>query len=166
MLGWGTVRGQAIRVRPAKAKPMFSGSGTLSVAITPTSASFPLTVQGSNYAAFTVTTSWTGSTVGAINVYAYFSSPNALQTAGGAATIPSANVFAFSTTGGFAGAGYQPLTQNVPVTGSSVEFATQSSQALTTGSRTDNLFILIALFNPQQAAGTYTGTLYITAQEY
>jgi hypothetical protein len=145
---------------------MLSGSGTLSVAISPTSASFPLTVQGASFATFSVTTSWTGSTVGAINIYAYFSSPNALQTAGGAATIPTSNVFAFSTTGGFAGAGYQPFTQNVPIAGSSVEFATQSSQALTTGNRTDNLFILIALYNPQQAAGTYTGTMYITAQEY
>jgi hypothetical protein len=164
LLACGTMCGQAIRV--GKPKAAFSGSGTLSLAVSPNSASIPLTRLGEGVTLFLMTTAWSGSTTGAIQVNAYFGSTTGLVTADGLANIPTSAIYAYARGGGVSD-GFQPFTANTPVPGASVGLVSMPSQALTNGNRTDPIFILIELGNrPQQAASTYTGTIYFLAEEY
>jgi hypothetical protein len=160
----GSMVGQAIRV--GRPKPAFSGSGTLSLGVSPNSASIPLTRLGEGVTLLYVTTAWSGSTTGAIQVNAYFASTTAMITADGLANIPSSAIYAYARGGGVADS-FQPFTANTPVPGASVGLVSMPSQALTSGNRTDPVFILIELGNlPQQAASTYKGTIYFIASEY
>jgi hypothetical protein len=125
-----------------------------------------LTPQGDNYVAYNVTTSWDGSTTGGINVYAYVMSTAALVTADGSASIPNSVLNIFAPSGGVCFC-YQTFTGAVPVSGYGAQVIAQGTQALTTGSRTDTMFVLVELGGlPQQPAGVYTGTIYFIAQEY
>lgn len=164
-LPWcGVEQGQVIRVGPPK--PRFSGSGTLSVSVSPGSQSMTLTPQGENYVGYNLTVSWDGSTTAGINVYAYVASTAALVTADGSASIPNSALNVFSPFGHFSSS-YQTFTGSVPVAGYGAQVVAEPSQALTTGSNTYPVFILVGLGNlPQQPAGVYTGTIYFIAQEY
>jgi hypothetical protein len=162
--GCGVEQGQVIRV--GTPKPQFSGSGTLSVTVSPSSQTMTLQHSSDNYIAYNLTTSWTGSTTGGINVYAYVTSTRALVTADGSASIPNTALNVLSFSGGVCFC-YQTFTGSVPVAGYGAQVVAQGSQALTTGSRTDTMYILVELGNlPQQPAGVYTGTIYFIAQEY
>jgi len=162
--GCGVEHGQVIRVGPPK--PRLTGSGTLSISISPGSQSMVLTPQGDAAVGYNVTTSWAGSTTGGINEYAYVTSTTPLMTADGSASIPNSavEVITFNGTVCFC---FQPLTGTVPVAGYGAQVLALPPQALNTGSRTDTVSVLVELGGlPQQPAGVYSGTIYFIAQEY
>jgi hypothetical protein len=164
--------GQAIRVnrRQLSINPD-TAVKSLTVSVSPSSVSFTLVSNGvaSGSGAIQVVTTWKSGSCApscTVNLYGYFSSASAALTAGTGANIPSSAVLgkvptgtpttftAFTQTGALGGAGTSLLLfSDVIMTHTAKE------------SRTDALNLEINLSSePQLAAGTYTGTLYIQAQ--
>ncbi len=145
--------------------------GSLAVSVTPSAVSFTLVSKGTatGSSAINVTTSWSKTTCSptcTVNLYGYFTSSTSALTAGTGGSIATSAVLgkvptgtptaytAFTQTGVFGAAGASLLLFSQAISG-------QASKT----SRTDALSLEINLSGqPQQPAGTYTGTLYIEAQ--
>jgi hypothetical protein len=166
---------QAIRARPqiaVRPKPAVVILGSLSIAASPTTATFTLVSNGvSNTQSVTVTTSWLVVGLGSdpLDIYGYFTSPsNALQnTASSSFLIPSSAVYGQVTgTAALVGA-LTPFTQATPEVSASGLHLASNSQAfllLGLGSQTNTLSLQINLSGqPQLPAGSYTGTLMLQA---
>lgn len=110
----------------------------------------------------TVNTSWTlKPSVGAVTVYAYFTSAAAALTDGAADNIPSSSV-----TGSVNGGGYGAFTGASPfAAGSSITLSTWKILGFNkTGNHTDTLNLRISTVGLNLPAGLYTGVLNIQAQ--
>lgn len=166
---------QAIRARPAISvgpKPALVILGSLTIAASPTSASFTLVSGGvSNAPSVTVTTSWLVVALGSasLDVYGYFTSPGtALQnTTNSSFVIPSSAVFGqVSGTAGIVSS-FTAFTQATPqasASGLHLASTTQAFLILGLGSQTNTLSLRINLSGqPQLPAGNYTGTLNLQA---
>ena len=145
--------------------------GSLAVSVTPSAVSFTLVSKGTatGSSAINVTTSWNSTTCSptcTVNLYGYFTSSTSALTAATGGSIATSEVLgkvptgtptaftAFTQTGVFGAAGASLLLFSQAISG-------QASKT----SRTDALSLEINLSSqPQQPAGTYTGTLYIEAQ--
>jgi hypothetical protein len=110
----------------------------------------------------TVNTSWTlKPAVGAVTVYAYFTSAAAALTDGAADNIPSSSV-----TGSVNGGGFGAFTGASPfAAGSSITLSTTRILGNNrTGNHTDTLNLKISTVGLGLPAGLYTGVLNIQAQ--
>jgi len=110
----------------------------------------------------TVNTSWTlKPSVGAVTVYAYFSSAAAALTDGAADNIPSSSVTASVNAGGFvAFTGASPFAAASSITVSTWRILGNNR----TGNHTDTVNMRISTVGLNLPAGLYTGTLNIQAQ--
>ena len=163
-----TAPGQAVRVGARKVTPEV-GTGTLTVTAAPSTVSFNL-IPGqvaTGNSPISVTTTWSGSTVGSnMSLYGYFASSSAALTGNvSSIAVPSSVISGQMTTG--LPSSYTPFTQTNPVGGAaaSLKLFTQVVAGSGAGSRTDALGLTIDLTSlPQLPADTYTGTLIIQAQ--
>lgn len=163
---------QAIRVtrRPMSIQPNTSVS-SLSVSVSPSTVSFSLVSNGvaTGSSAIQISTTWFPgfcTPTCTVNLYAYFLDPTSALTAGTGGNIPSSAVLGQVPTG--TPTTYTAFTQSGPLGGSGASLLLVSDVMTTHTShqsRTDALSLEIDLTNqPQQPAGSYTGTLYIQAQ--
>ncbi|WP_216845398.1 hypothetical protein [Granulicella sp. S156] len=164
---------QAIRARPSISvgpKPALVILGSLTIAASPTSASFTLVSGGvSNAPSVTITTSWLVVGLGSdpLDIYGYFTSPTAALQNTASFLIPSSAVFGQVT--GTAGivSSYTAFTQTTPqasASGLHLASTTQAFLVLGIGSQTNTLSLKINLSGqPQLPAGSYTGTLMLQA---
>ena len=163
---------QAIRVvRRSMLMQPDTAVKSLTVSVSPASVSFSLVSHGVAAAsgAIEITTAWAATTCSStctVNLYAYFTSSTAALSASTGGDIPSSAVLgqvptgspttytAFTQTGVFGAAGASLLL-----------FSDVISTHTAKTSRTDALNLEINLSGqPQQPAGSYTGTLNIQAQ--
>ncbi len=167
--------GQAIRTARPQAVSSYTSVGSMTVTASPSFVNFRLVSRGvaTGSNAINLTTTWGGSLCllsCTINLYAYFSGPNAALSGGGSppASIPAAEVLGQVPTG--SPTSFTAFTQSNPLGGSGASLLLlQQSFFLITGggSRTDPLNLEINLANqPQLPAGSYSGTLYIQAQSF
>jgi hypothetical protein len=137
---------------------------SLTVSAAPGLVNFPLVPNGvaSGSSTINITTTWTlRPSVGAVTVWAYFSSVPSALSDGTGDNIPSASVTGSPNGGAFA-----------PFTGSSPFAAGSSLQIYTlriignnkTGTRIDTLDLKINTTGLNLPAGTYTGTLILQGQ--
>ena len=161
-------RGQTWKVTSRRVTPAI-GTGSLLVSVSPSAMTFNLVSAkaAAGSGAISITTTWSGSTVGSsMSLYGYFaSSTAALAGSASAAAIPSSAVLGQMTTG--LPTGFTAFTQTNPVGGgaASLKLFTQTITGSGDGSRTDALSMTIDLTSvPQLPADTYTGTLTIQAQ--
>ncbi len=144
-------------------------SETLTVAATPTTASFTLVSGGtSNASTVSITTTWVlnGSRTSVV-LDGYFASASAaLSSTAPVSNIPTSDVFGLMSTG--TPTTYTAFTQTAAL-GTAGTGLTLFSQSITSSNRaanrTDTLSLEIQLSGtPQLPAGTYTGTLTLQAQ--
>lgn len=166
---------QAIRARPsilARPKPALVILGSLTIAASPTSASFTLVSGGvSSTPSVTITTSWVVVALGSdpLDVYGYFTSPTAAlqNTANSSFVIPSSDVFGQVSGTASIVSSYTAFTQTTPqasASGLHLASTTQAFLILGLGSQTNTLSMQINLSGqPQLPAGSYTGTLMLQA---
>ena len=136
---------------------------SLTVAAGPATVTFALAAAGvsNGNSPVAVTTSWVlGPTRTSVNLYAYFSSVNAL-TDGSGNNIPTANVSGSVNAGPFGAftGGVSPFgTESIQV------FSQAISSANWNSSRNDSVALRIDTTGLTLPAGTYTGTLNVQAQ--
>lgn len=137
---------------------------SLTVSAAPGLVTFALVPSGTanGSAAITVNTSWTlKPSVGAVTVYAYFSSAPAALTDGAADNIPSSSVTASVNAGAFtAFTGVSPFAAASSITLSKWRILGNNR----TGTHTDTINMRISTVGLTIPAGTYTGVLNIQAQ--
>jgi len=160
---------QAVRV--GAPNPHLTIGNTLTVSCTPSAVTVQLSPGAAANASgsIAVTTAWSGiSLVSALNIYAYFaSSSTALAGGSPVSYIPASVIFGQVPTG--LPTSYTAFTQAGPfgAAGASLQLITTGSLLSLGGSRTDTLSLKIDLTSlPQLPAATYTGTLYLQAQEF
>lgn len=162
---------QAVRVNRQRISALPDAkSGSLTVAVSPSSMSFSLVSGGvaAGTAPANVTTTWSGTICQGtctMDLYAYFTSPTEALSGGSPAVyIPSSEVLGQMTTG--TPTTMTAFTQSGPVAGGSLLLFSQSIVLRSgNGSRTDTLKLEINLSSQRQLpAGTYSGTVYIQAQ--
>lgn len=162
--------GQAIHLSQKLSAHPDTAVGSLSVSVSPSSVNFSLVSNGvaTGSSAIQVTTTWNSTLcllTCTVNLYGYFADPSAALSAGTVGNIPSSAVLGQAPTG--TPTAYTTFTQSNPLggAGASLLLFSQSIFLLTgNSSRTDALSLEINLSQPQQPAGTYSGTLYIQAQ--
>jgi hypothetical protein len=137
---------------------------SLSITASPGLVNFALVPSGSaaGSAPITVNTSWTlAPSVGAVTVYAYFTSAAAALTDGAADNIPSSKV-----SGSVNGGAFGAFSSASPfAAGSSLTLSTWKILGNNrTGNHTDTLNLMITTTGLSLPAGNYTGVLRIQAQ--
>jgi hypothetical protein len=144
---------------------------SLSVSVSPSFVNFTLVSNGTatGSSAIQVTTTWSATLciwTCTVNLYAYFANASSALSAATGGDIPSSAVLGEVPTG--TPTTYTAFTQSNPLGGAGASLLLFSQTAdIYTGntSRTDALSLEINLSGqPQQPAGSYTGTLYIQAQ--
>jgi hypothetical protein len=165
--------GMLLSVAPARAQLNSNIAGvnlaaglttSLTVTAAPGLVNFALVSNGTANGSVpvTVNTSWTlKPAVGAVTVYAYFTSAAAALTDGAADNIPSSSV-----TGSVNGGGFGAFTGASPfAAGSSITLSTTRILGNNrTGNHTDTLNLRISTVGLGLPAGLYTGVLNIQAQ--
>lgn len=165
--------GMLLSVAPARAQLNSNIAGvnlaaglttSLTVTAAPGLVNFALVPNGTANGSVpvTVNTSWTlKPAVGAVTVYAYFTSAAAALTDGAADNIPSSSV-----TGSVNGGGFGAFTGASPfAAGSSITLSTTRILGNNrTGNHTDTLNLRISTVGLGLPAGLYTGVLNIQAQ--
>ena len=144
-------------------------SETLTVAATPSTASFTLVSGGtSNASTVSITTTWilNGSRTSVVLDGYFASAAAALSSSAPVSNIPTSDVFGLMSTG--TPTTYTAFTQTAAL-GTAGTGLTLFSQSITASNRaanrTDTLSLEIQLSaTPQLPAGTYTGTLTLQAQ--
>jgi hypothetical protein len=172
----GSSSAQTIRVRPAASRiqPNLVLTGSLSLSVSAPTVNFTLTHGGAATGTpdVTITSSWSNLTGVAItyNVYGYFSSSTAALTNTSSATyvIPSSAVHALVGGANSNVTSDTTFSTATPFSGASgLDLITVGNllNLLGTGSFSNTLTLKIDLSSqPNLPAGTYTGTLNITAQ--
>ncbi len=165
--------GMLLAVAPARAQLNSNIAGvnlaadlstSLTVTAAPSLVNFALVPNGiaNGSVPITVNTSWTlKPSVGAVTVYAYFSSAAAALTDGAADNIPSSSVTASVNGGGFtAFTGASPFAAASSITLSTWRILGNNR----TGNHTDTMNMRISTVGLNLPAGLYTGILNIQAQ--
>jgi hypothetical protein len=137
---------------------------SLTLSATPGSVNFTLVPSGvaNGSGTVAVTTTWTLSpSVGAVTVWAYFSSAPAALTDGAGSNIPSSSILGSPNGGAFAAfTGVSPFAA-----GSSLQiFTVRILGNNRNGTRVDNLDLRINTTGLNLPAGTYSGVMHIQAQ--
>jgi hypothetical protein len=144
------------------------GDTTISVSVSPSSVSVPLTAGGTGQAnnPISITSTLTDPLNTSVNIYGYFVSATAALTGSAlGVTIPTSAVFGIVPTG--LPSSYTSFTQTSPFGGSGASLQLVALTGLTTNhSQTDNLTLRINLSGIPLPADTYIGTLYIQSQAF
>jgi len=169
LTAWSSASAQARRV--GAPHPQLTLGNSLTVSCSPSAISVQLAAGAVANASssIAVTTTWSGiSLVSNLNLYAYFASSSAALTSGAPVSyIPASAIFGQVPTG--LPTSFTAFTQTGPfgAAGASLQLIATGSLLSLGGSRTDTLSLRINLTTLQQLpAATYTGTLYLQAQEF
>jgi hypothetical protein len=163
-------RGQAGRLGARPVKPQVV-LGSITVAASPSAVSFALNAGGlaTGSSPVVITTTYSGvSVLSSFILYAYFATASSALSGGSPVVlIPSSCVLGQMTTG--TPTTFTAFTGTGPFGGAGASLQLFSSTALLSlgGSRTDSLSLEINLATiPQLPAGTYIGSLLLTAQAF